>query len=174
MDNSPNSQENVVRLITRHQREIYLYALGRLHSPEGAEEVLQETNVVLWRKLDQYQPGTKFLAWACTVAEYEVRKYLERTRRALPTFSQAMRDDVVEELLVAVEESSHTQQALAACLEKLAPGDRQLLDQRYSAGASVKSVAAATGRSIDAVYRAMRRIHSALFTCISTKLASEG
>jgi RNA polymerase sigma-70 factor (ECF subfamily) len=174
MDNPYDQREDVVRLITRHQREIYLYALGRLHTPDRAEEVLQETNVVLWRKLDQYQPGTKFLAWACTVAEFEVRKYLERTRRQLPTFSELLREEIADQLLAAVEDADHTQQALVACLEQLPPKDRLLVEQRYSAGASVKNLAAATGRSIDATYRSLRRIHAALFACINSKLASEG
>lgn len=173
MPTSDDQRDDVVRLITRHQREIYLYALGRLHSVDAAEEVLQETNVVLWRKVERFEPGSNFLAWACSVAEFEVRKYLDRARRDLPVFSEVLQADLAANMLAAVEETDRTQEALAECVEQLSQQDRQLVEQRYAAGASTKSVAAAQGRSSDAIYRAMRRIHGALFDCIQHKLTSE-
>lgn len=173
MDSAADHRDDVVRLITRHQREIYLYALGRLHSVDAAEEVLQETNVVLWRKVDQFELGTNFLAWACSIAEFEVRKYRDRARRDLPVFSEVLQEDLAAHMLAAVEETDRTHEALAECVEQLNPQDRALLEQRYAAGASTKSMAAAQGRSTDAIYRAMRRIHGALFDCIQGKLSGE-
>lgn len=34
---------------------------------------MQRTNITLWRKCGQRDPGTSFLAWAITVAKFEVR-----------------------------------------------------------------------------------------------------
>jgi len=55
---------------------------------------------------------------------------------------------------------------LDRCVEQLPETDRQLLRLRYSAGATAKSVAAAVGRSIHAVYRSLARIHEALHRCV--------
>ena len=49
-----------------------------------------------------------------------------------------------------------------------------MLRSRYAPGATVKSVAAAEGRSVDAIYKALNRIHDALSNCIQRSLAKEG
>ena len=56
--------------------------------------------------------------------------------------------------------------ALADCYQKLDRQDRELIDLRYTEGATIPAVAARTGRSVDFVYKALRRIHSALYRCI--------
>jgi len=64
--------------------------------------------------------------------------------------------------------------ALANCLEKLHPRDRDLIDRRYQQGAPPKTVAEQVGRSVTAVYKAFTRIHDALFDCIQKATATEG
>ena len=64
--------------------------------------------------------------------------------------------------------------ALAACLEKLPEKDRTLVSQRYLEGATTKTVAATVGRSVDAVYKSLQRIRSALLACIRRTLVLEG
>ncbi len=64
--------------------------------------------------------------------------------------------------------------ALGLCVELLPSGDRQLIDARYRPGASTKSVSESLNRSVDAVYRALRRIHETLFNCIRRRVAEEG
>ena len=63
--------------------------------------------------------------------------------------------------------------ALADCIEKLAPRQRQLLSHRYAAGATIKSAAAQVGQSVDAAYKALTRIREALFDCVSRRAAQE-
>ncbi len=47
-----------------------------------AEDVLQEANLVLWRKFDQYQPGRTSLPGPAALSRYEVLKYREKRARA--------------------------------------------------------------------------------------------
>jgi RNA polymerase sigma-70 factor, ECF subfamily len=55
---------------------------------------------------------------------------------------------------------------LGDCYQKLPEEDRGLVDARYRIGATVEAIAAELGRSIHSVYRALRRIHQTLFTCV--------
>src|SRR5262249_54405800 len=41
--------EEFVRLFTRYQRKLYWYIYALLHDPHDAEEVFQETAIVLWQ-----------------------------------------------------------------------------------------------------------------------------
>jgi RNA polymerase sigma-70 factor (ECF subfamily) len=63
--------------------------------------------------------------------------------------------------------------ALAYCLEKLGPRDRDLLARRFTEGASVQSIAAGVGRSADSVYKALAKVRLALFDCVTRRLAAE-
>ncbi len=54
------------------------------------------------------------------------------------------------------------------------PADRDLLRRRYETGATIKSVAEAVGRSVEGMYKAMRRIHETLRDCVERKIKSEG
>ena len=64
--------------------------------------------------------------------------------------------------------------ALLDCIDELPPGDRDLLRRRYELGATIKSVALAVGRSVEGLYKSMRRIHNTLYDCVHRKLTSEG
>jgi RNA polymerase sigma-70 factor (ECF subfamily) len=64
--------------------------------------------------------------------------------------------------------------ALAGCIDKLPPRERELLTQRYAEGATTQSTAAAVGRSVDAVYKSLAKLRQALFDCVTRTLAREG
>jgi RNA polymerase sigma-70 factor (ECF subfamily) len=62
---------------------------------------------------------------------------------------------------------------LAECVEKLAPRDRDLLQQRFGAGLTSSQVAEALRRSPSFVSKALSRIHTALFNCIRRRESEE-
>jgi RNA polymerase sigma-70 factor (ECF subfamily) len=148
----------------------YLFSLLRHH--EDAREVLQETAGVLWEKFDQYHRGTEFRAWACRIAYYKAQNFRRRNRRVPASFSDLAFDVVDEEAVVMADRLDARSAALAACMEKLPPADRDVLERRYRDDA-VEAIAAAVGRSPQAVYRTLARVHAALFDCINRTVAEE-
>ncbi len=50
---SPASKD-FIRLLLANERRIYAFILSMLPDLTDAEDVLQETSLVLWEKLDQY------------------------------------------------------------------------------------------------------------------------
>ena len=43
-----------------------------------ADDLLQETSLVLWEKFGQFRSGTDFYAWACKIAYFSVCNYRRR------------------------------------------------------------------------------------------------
>ena len=170
---SQEHDEQMVQLISNCQRRLFLYLLGLLCSRDLAEDALQETNVVLWRKRSQYEPGTNFFAWACQVAFFEACKARQKQRRRVPVFSDVFLRGVAPELLAAAEGSDTLRTTLLECVEELGERDRELIERRYDDGATTRSVAASVGRSADAVYKSLGRIHQELFDCVTNKLKEE-
>src|SRR3954463_7617189 len=89
----PGRLDEVLALFARFQRRLYLYIASMLPNPAEAEEVLQETNIVVWKKFDQFRPNSDFRAWVFRIAYFEVRKHLERRGRGV-TLSHELLDEL--------------------------------------------------------------------------------
>src|SRR5262249_10542121 len=119
---------------------------------------------------DHYQSGTDFRAWACRIAYHKVLKLRERKGRSARLFSGDLLERIDEELIVMSDKLDARREALADCRQKLPRGDGQMLDQYYSGSSGGKQLAGARGWSTHKVYRALRRIHEALFACVTKAL----
>ena len=172
---APDSQAEAdfASLLTQHQKRVYLYILALVPRPVDADEILQETNLVCWRKAEQYQPDTNFSAWACRIAYYEVLKFRRRVGRSRVRFEQELVDQLSAEALEQADRLDIRREALSGCLAKLNDRDRDLVRRRYQPDATTKSVAADVSRSVKAVYNALERIYHALAECVTRTLAAE-
>ena len=163
--------ERFARLLARCQRRIFVYAMSLLYDANDAEDVLQETNLVLWKKFQEYEPGTDFPRWACRIAYYEVLKVRRRKGQNGRVFS----DEFIETLAAGCErtmcEWDDRREALQQCVEKLSDRDRQLVRSRYQPGATTRSVAEEFGRSVQGTRKSLLRIRSALLECVRRTLA---
>lgn len=165
--------EQFAQLLATCQRKVFLYIMALVHHPTDAEEILQETNLVLWRKFDQYRPGTDFIQWACRVAYYEVLKYREKKAHQEHLFSSDFLERFADEVEQFLQETDARQEALTGCIQKLRPQDRHLLWQRYQPQASTRSVAQALGRSVQGTRKSLHRIRMTLLECIRRTLAQQ-
>jgi RNA polymerase sigma-70 factor, ECF subfamily len=165
--------DQLVQLIANCQRGLFLYICGLLFSADLAEDVLQETNLVLWKKRAEYQSGTNFYAWACQIAFYEVCKARDTLRRRMPAFSDLFLRRMAPPLEAIVKTPNHLQEYLRECMGALADRDRVLIERRYEDGATTKSIADELGQSVRTVNRSLARIHESLFDCIHAKSARE-
>ncbi|MBM82345.1 MAG: RNA polymerase subunit sigma [Planctomycetaceae bacterium] len=166
-------QQEFVKLFSQYQRRLFLYILAQVPNPADAEEIQQETNVVIWSKFHTFQQGTNFFAWACKIANFEVLKYRDRRRRDRHYFSDEFLKAVANEILDEGEHWEQRQRALAVCLTRLSEKDYELIQRRYAPGENGKTVAEYLRRPINAVYQSLGRIRRALFDCINRQLATE-
>lgn len=164
--------ERFARLLAKCQRRVFLYVLGLLHNATDAEEVLQETNLVLWRKFDQFEPGTEFDRWACRIAYYETLKFREKRKKV-----RLFTNEFIEALATEAESSlgplDNRREALNGCLRKLKETDHQLIMSRYQSRATTRGIAEALGRSVQGTRKSLHRIRTLLLACIERTLAVE-
>ncbi len=166
--------EQFTQLLAQCQRRVFVYAMSLLHDPNDAEDVLQETNLVLWRKFDEYEPGTDFARWACRVAYYEVLTVRRKNARTKLLFSDEFIETLSADCERTMREWDDRQEALRQCVKKLNDRDRQLLRSRYEPGATTRSVAESSGRSVQGVRKSLLRIRNALAECARRALSSRG
>lgn len=170
MNSTSPKHEQFLPLWTLNQRRVLGFILTLVPDFSQAEDILQNTSLVVWEKFEQFEPGTEFVTWACHIAYLEVCNFRKKSAR-LPV---PMSDDVLR--VVADRAVEHQprfddrMKALLDCLDKLSPRDRNLVLHRYEPGGSVQDAAAKGGRSTQAGYKALFRIRSLLFDCVTRRL----
>ena len=172
-DNQKNTE--LVRLLTSHQRRLYVHIVTLLSSTKDAEDILQSVNMVLWSKIDEFEPGTNFGAWACRTAYYEVLAYRKKAaERGRLLFNSDLILTMAEERGTSTEAQllERRRRALEDCLDKLRQRDRDLLARRYCAGTTVKKLAEEASRSLNSMYRSLERVRMTLLECIQRTLAT--
>jgi RNA polymerase sigma-70 factor (ECF subfamily) len=164
--------DEFLRLFSSHSQRIYEFILMMVLRQADAEEIFQETCLILWKKFDSYDPTKDFRAWACKIAYFEVLQ-LRRTSRRLQTFSDEALALLADDALAHSDYVGRRQAALEACLEKLKPQDREMVEQRYYHRRTPKEIAGLKARSTYSIYRALSRIHLALLNCVQGRLAQD-
>ena len=63
-DHETDTRKRLMLLMTRHQRQIFGYIYTLVPNRADAEDILQETSLVICEKFDEFKEGTDFVAWA--------------------------------------------------------------------------------------------------------------
>ncbi|MEW4455639.1 sigma-70 family RNA polymerase sigma factor [Bremerella sp. JC817] len=162
-----------VQLFAQNQQRIAIYLKTLVPDQSAADDIFQETMLVLWREFDRFEHGTNFVAWSCTVALNQVRAWRKKQQRDRLQFSDEFLEALAHDLDAQEEQLHHRYQLLNDCLADLPDHHRQLIAYRYSAGQAVDEIAKQTQRSIDAVYRLLSRVRNTLQQCVDKKLIAE-
>src|SRR5580698_8963507 len=121
------SQKRLMALMTRHQRQIFSYIYVLVPNRSDAEDLLQETSLVICEKFHELEEGTDFVAWACQIAYWRIRCSRQKFARSKVVFDQEIVDVVAQTADCLAEELNDRHEALGRCLQKLHPRDRELL-----------------------------------------------
>ena len=171
-ESETDSRKRLMALMTRHQRQIFSYIYTLVPDRHDAEDLLQETSVVICEKFDDFRPGSDFVAWACQIAWWRIRYSRQKFARAKVVFDDEVLAAVAQTAGEMAQELDERHEALAGCLKKLAARDRELVLTRYEPGSGVAEAARSSGRSMDAAYKALNRLRKLLHDCVTHELAS--
>jgi RNA polymerase sigma-70 factor (ECF subfamily) len=160
-------------LMTQHQRRVFSYIYTLVPDRHDANDLLQETSLVICEKFHEFTPGTDFVAWACQIAYWQIRRARQKFARAKVVFDQEVVDALAQTAAELAEEVNERHEALAHCLEKLPPRDREMVLLRYEPGSGVEEAAQRAGRSMEAAYKALARIRKLLLDCVTDQLSPE-
>lgn len=165
------SDEFILEL-TQVQQRLLSYIYRRVANREQAQEVLQQTNLVLCRKADDFELGTNFNAWAVTVARYQILSHRKNVARERLVFSDevfSVVDDRGEESLFHEERK----RILLFCYGKLSQVNQELMKLRYQDGLSFQQVADELNKQISAVKVQVHRIRLNLKKCAQEQLKEQ-
>lgn len=167
--------KDFLRLIVEYKSRIYGYILRLVPNRTVADDLMQETTLVMWEKFHTFTPGTNFYAWSVRIAKIKVLHYRQSLKRSPLRFTE----DVFESLAsVSEQETGSTEnlrmQALENCLRRLSRRDHKLIRLRYTDRQKIKTIADNLGWSAAATYKLMAKIHYTLKECIERRLSTGG
>jgi len=172
-DNISNRERQLCleQLFAAQGRMITVFLFTLLGSWDEASELCQETFIVAFRKFGDYDPTRPAGAWLRGIARNLARNALRkrgRYRRLLARHRQ------VENILALwttgggdKEQLDELSRALARCVEKLTPRQKQVLRLTYELGMSARQTAARLKIKAGTVCQLLWQARSALRDCLA-------
>lgn len=164
-------QERFVRNLTGAQPALYAYILSLLPNWNDANDVLQDANLVMWRRWEEFNEGTNFMAWAYKIIRFKVLSLHRDRSRDRHIFDDELFAALADQAERRAADPETTAAFLEDCMEELSPNQRELISQRYAPGGSVQDIARRLGQSAASLSVALSRIRHALLECVRRKLA---
>jgi len=161
-------------LVERHSRTVFRLAWRMTGNEHDAEEVVQETFLNAYRRLDRYEARSSFGTWIYRIAvNCSLDLIRARRRRTGAESSDTLlafpsRDPGPDRLAFSGEVGDRVEQALG----ELSPMERTAFMLRHLEGMSLHEIALALDRNLDAtkncVFRAVQKLRRALEPVRST------
>jgi RNA polymerase sigma-70 factor (ECF subfamily) len=156
-------------LVGRFQGRLFHFALRRLRDRQGAEDVVQDTLLKVWKHRDSFRHGSRLSTWIFALCLNLCRDHWRRTKpessldRAEVAFaaeasSLRQRGPAADEVAAQHELSERLLQAL----EQLPPAAGALLKRRSQDDLSLEQAGAAVGLSPAAARAAASRAYKRL------------
>tara|TARA_R110002167_G_scaffold59668_1_gene169225 strand:+ start:94 stop:618 length:525 start_codon:yes stop_codon:yes gene_type:complete len=170
---SNDPSEAFVRELTNSQNRLYGYIFSMLGDHHRAADVLQESNLVLWRKIEEFRPGSDFIPWAFAIARFQVMAHLRDKKRNRCLLEPDLIELIGEEMQEEAEGFEELRVGLRACLAKLPGKSRLLIDSRYFGGQTIKQIATESQKTAEAIKVALLRVRRGLRDCVQRELGKE-
>jgi len=171
---SPPLHDDFATLYAGCHLELLRYVFSLLPDRHLAEDVVQETARMLWRKFDSYDPARPFWPWARQFAHFEVLKFRKRMAPGFRCFSDELIERLAAERVENEDVLAAQRDALEGCMDKLDAEARLLLSSRYGREVSLQDLAQQQGKSVNALYLTLHRIRQRLMDCVNQTLQREG
>jgi len=163
--------DEFVRELTLCQVDLFYLIRTLTGDVDAASDIRQAVNIVLWKKRDEFTPGSSFKSWAFQVARFEVKHYLRtRSRSRVVAFDEALLDLFATEFPAVTDELPERRRALSHCLSKVTEKDSELIRHRYWSDQSLEDLARSTNRSVGTLKARLHQLRSSLKRCIESTL----
>lgn len=172
-DQRAEAHEVFLRYFARDVERLRGYVFTLLPNAQDAEDIFQQTSMVLWQKFDQFDRDRSFFHWACGIAFHLVLNFRRVKARERLVFNEELLANVARSFARQSEYEAARRTALDGCIEKLSDKERELVDQRYGQDGTVKHLAERLGRPAKSLYKQLERIRAKLMDCVHRTLLKQ-
>lgn len=175
LKNSDTGQPDFDALIESVRPRLHAFLVSLTGSAATADDLAQETCLILWEKREEFDPSGDFRAWAFRIgflqAQNHRRKAARKANRELPG------DELFETIAATATErhgssdsESIRRKALVLCLGKMRESHRELVLSRYQDGRSLGQLSDEADSNRNAMAQKLFRLKRSLLGCIEKQL----
>jgi len=170
-ENENHSHEQFLQYFSRDRNRLYRYIYSLVAIDADAEDVFQQTSIVLWKKFGDFDQDRVFFPWASKIAFRCVLNFRRSAKR---------RHMVLDDELVKLIADKQTQQfgrnqfrheLLRECLTQLGRPDAELIHDVYQDRTPVAEIAKRIERAPQTIYNRLNLIRKQLMECVNRKMA---
>lgn len=162
--------DDLIRRFTGMRASVLGYLRVLVRDAHLAEDLFQETCLVVLRKVAEFDPSGDFGAWVRGIALNLARNVLRKERYVhlmpSPNLAEAIERTFASATAAEDEELALRLERLGECMEQVGSRQRKLLELRYQGRATIREIAQRTGRTEGAVQVALSRVRQFLLKCI--------
>ncbi len=166
---SKKKNEFFAEMFSLNYRHIMSFIYTLVPNSSDADDIMQETARVMWEKIDDFEVGTNFVAWALTIAKYQVLSYRKKYHSKV-SFNLDLIETLSQEAEDPPLQNHHRLDALRRCLQKLDQKDRKLIFYRFEKRFTAKMLSKQIGVAMNTIYRNESRILHRLLNCVQKTL----
>lgn len=169
-----DAQQRFLRHFLANEREVFRTVAAIVPNVEDARDVVQQVALALWERFDDYDPARPFAPWACAFAVNLARQWLTRQQRWQAVLNGNLANELIRRREELLTEMDSRFRHLEKCLNKLPADQRLLIEGYYQRRTPVDALAQEAGRTVDAVYKVLQRLRTALRACIERSVQVGG
>ncbi|MBF0198089.1 MAG: sigma-70 family RNA polymerase sigma factor [Planctomycetes bacterium] len=169
----PNSlqRDHVLKQAFKFQHALTAYAYGMVRDHARAEDIVQNSFLVIIDKYDQFQEGTSILSWCRSIVRFKALEEIRRFKKTTTMEDEAL-TNTIDELFQSRNDTLHANLLnkrfiiLQDCLKKLPEKSRHIIEQNYLQNKRSVSIAEELGMKIEAIKKSLFRIKKKLKECV--------
>lgn len=164
-----------VRELTEVQKDLRHFVGYLMGGQSEVQDVVQEVNLLLWEKREEFEAGTNFKAWSFAVARFKVlSKRRKMKRQGVQVFDEGLIDRLADEWEQDPAQQESLMGALEKCVSRLGKEDVHLLRERYAGHGNVGKLAEQLGRTAVSLRARLFRLRAALKQCVLNEVGEGG
>lgn len=170
----PDAQKLFETLVREHADMLTVYLTAALGNVVEVDDLFQETMIVAWRRLDDFDQTRPFGQWLRGIARKLLLAHFRKERQRLNT--SAVLDQIEVRLGQLGRQEGDTWQEklriLKVCVVALPEHYRDVVTLRYFQQQAIQQVSEALSISMAAAKKRLQRARAMVLNCMKSKLAT--
>ncbi len=138
---------------------IYQYIRSKLHSPEDAEDILQESMLAIWQSIKRYYAASSFQTWCFAIVRHKLSDFYRTALNTNINLEECQSSLTADEQL---EEQTENRLLVAELYVAMNETEREIIFLIFQAQLSYQEASQITGIPLGTIKSKMARIKSKL------------
>lgn len=162
-------------LMREHSQTLLAYIRSAVRDPGLVDDIWQETMIVAWRRLDDFDRSRPFGPWLRGIAARTVMAKLRRNRQLVQVEDLGELDYLSSRFeqvhSLAGDTLDEKLSALRDCVSRLSEDERRCIEGRYQDNLMPAQLSEQLSLQLETVKKRLQRAKQRLQTCIESKLS---